>query len=225
MSGDGPARRAADFFDAIAGRYERAYALTSTESRRRMRLVLGALPPPPARVLDLGVGTGRELTALIDAGYAPTGLDASRAMLERCARRARPVPLVEADFWDALPFGDAQFDAAVALHGTLAHPPDEHALPRLARELARVVRPGGVWIAEAPSPAWLDRLAALASSAEQRLRRTGPRTCVYEDLVVGVSIEARVLDADEWLAALAPAWDARVEPLGDLEWRIVASRT
>ena len=96
---------------------------------------------------------------MLDAGHAPTGLDASRAMLERCARRARPVPLVHADFWVApLPFADGAFDAVVALHGTLAHPPDEGAMGRLARELARVVRPGGVFVAEVPSPAWLERL-------------------------------------------------------------------
>ena len=68
-------------------------------SGARMARVLAALPPPPARVLDLGVGTGRELTALLDAGYAPTGLDTSR----RCSSDARaaraPVPLVHADFW------------------------------------------------------------------------------------------------------------------------------
>ena len=100
------------FFDAIAGRYERVYALSSTESRRRMDRVLGDLPPPPARILDLGVGTGRELTALLDAGHLPTGVDASRAMLERCARRARPVPLVHADFWATpLPFAAGSFEA------------------------------------------------------------------------------------------------------------------
>jgi hypothetical protein len=47
---------------------------------------------------------------------------------------------------------------------------------------------------------------------------------VYEDLVVGASIEARVFDADEWRAALSPTWTARVEPLGDLEWLVVARR-
>lgn len=75
-------RDAAAFFDAIAGRYERAYALTTAASRARMARVLGVLPAAPAQVLDLGVGTGRELTALLDAGHAPTGLDASRAMLD-----------------------------------------------------------------------------------------------------------------------------------------------
>jgi SAM-dependent methyltransferase len=207
------------FFDAIAGRYERAYAPSAEESRTRLRRVLDLLPPPPGRVLDLGVGTGRELTALLDAGYAPTGVDISPAMLERCARRARPVPLVEGDFWLPLPFGDACFDAAIALHGTLAHPPDERAMARLAAELGRVVRAGGVFVAEVPSPAWLDRVAA-----DQRLRRTGPTTCVYQDPATSASIEARLLSESAWLAALEPAWSGCLEAPGDAEWLVVGRR-
>jgi SAM-dependent methyltransferase len=175
-------------------------------------------------VLDLGVGTGRELSALLDAGYFPTGLDSSAAMLARCARRARPVPLLLADFWQPLGFADASFDAVVALHGTLAHPPHSAALAGLAREVARVVRAGGVWIVEAPAPTWLDELEA-APPGGGRVVRTGPRTCVYEDRVVGVSIEARLLDEDEWRAALGARWTARVEPLGEREWLVVARRT
>jgi SAM-dependent methyltransferase len=217
---------AAAFFDAIAGRYERAYALSSDESRRRMERVLRALPPAPARVLDLGVGTGRELTPLLDAGYAPTGLDASRAMLERCARRARPVPLALADFWKPpLPFDDASFDASVALHGTLAHPPDERAVSSLGNELARVVRPAGVLVAEVPSPRWLDRLDSLPPQPDRRVRRTGPRTCVYEDLVTGASIVATLLDEDGWRAALGTDWRASIETVDELELLVVAQRT
>ena len=213
------------FFDAIAGRYERAYALPAAASRARMARVLAALPAPPARLLDLGVGTGRELTALLDAGHAPTGLDASQAMLERCARRARPVPLVRANFWVApLPFADAAFDAVLALHGTLAHPPEDGAMARLARELARVVGPGGVFVAEVPSPAWLDRLEAIPSQEDRRVRRTGPRTCVYEDLVTGASIEATLLDESDWRAALAPGWQLAIESIDELEWLVVARR-
>ena len=116
----------------------------------------------------LGVGTGRELTALLDAGYAPTGLDVSRAMIERCARRARPVPVVEGDFWETpLPFEDGTFAAAMALHGTLAHPPDVAAVGRLAKDLARVVVPGGRLVIETPSLAWLERLpTSYGESAE-----------------------------------------------------------
>jgi SAM-dependent methyltransferase len=217
---------AREFFDAIAGRYERAYALPAAVSRGRMERVVRDLPPAPARVLDLGVGPGRELTALLDAGYAPTGLDVSEAMLERCAHRARPVPLVRANFWESLPFGDASFDAAVALHGTLAHPPGEASMARLGGELARVVTAGGVFIAEVPSPAWLDRLeSAPASSApDRRVRRTGPRTCVYEDLAAGAAIEALFLDEADWRSALGPEWQSRVEILDELEWLVVARR-
>jgi len=209
---------AARFFDAIAGRYERAYAPSAEESRRRMDRVLRALPSAPARVLDLGVGTGRELTALLDAGYAPTGVDVSPAMLERCARRARPVPLVEADFWGPLPFPDASFEAAIALHGTLAHPPDEAAVGRLGAEIARVVGAGGTWLAEVPSPAWLDRVGA----ADPRVRRTGAATALFEDPVTGASITARVLDEAAWRGALGARWTVSLEAVTDVEWLVVA---
>jgi SAM-dependent methyltransferase len=213
------------FFDAIAGRYDRAYALPPEASRARMGRVVAALPAPPARVLDLGVGTGRELSALLDAGYAPTGVDVSQAMLERCARRARPVPLLQADFWaPPLPFDDGSFDAVIALHGTLAHPPDEDAIGRLGRELARVVRSGARFVAEVPSLAWLDHLADAPPQADRRARRTGRRTCVYEDLVTGASIEATLLDEAEWIEALAPDWTARAESIDELEWLVVAHR-
>jgi SAM-dependent methyltransferase len=221
MSGDG----AAGFFDAIAGRYERSYALATGESRRRIARVLRELPSPPARILDLGVGTGRELTALLDAGYDPTGVDLSRQMLERCARRARPVALVHTDFWQPLPFADVSFDAALALHGTLAHPPDAGALERLALALGRVVRPGGAWVVEVPSPGWLERLDDLRWPGDRSARRTGPSTFVYEDRVVGASLEGRVFSDEQWRAALNRHWTVRVDPLGDLEWLVVATRT
>jgi ubiquinone/menaquinone biosynthesis C-methylase UbiE len=216
---------AAHFFDAIAGRYDRVYALESDESRKRMIRVLRELPSSPAQVLDLGVGTGRELSALLDAGHVPTGVDVSMRMLERCARRARKVALVHADLWRLLPFADASFDAAVALHGTLAHPPDDEALARLGKELARVLGPGGVWVSEVPSLGWLEQLDAPAEAGERNVRRTGPQTCVYEDHVVGVSVEARFLTEMQWRAGLSPHWTLRVELLSEVEWLIVARRT
>ncbi len=225
----GAGRVAARFFDAIAGRYERVYALPAADSRGRMQKVVASLPPAPGAVLVLGVGTGRELTALLDAGYTPTGLDVSRAMIERCARRARPVPVVEGDFWETpLPFEDGRFAAAVALHGTLAHPPDVAAVGRLAKDLARVVVPGGRLVIETPSLAWLDRLATSygesTEDGERRLRRTGPATLVYEDLVVGGGIEARLLGEGEWRDALSPGWTVEIEPLGQAELFLRACR-
>jgi SAM-dependent methyltransferase len=194
-----------------------------------MARVLRELPASPARVLDLGVGTGRELAALLDAGHAPTGLDASRAMLARCARRSRPVPLVCADFWNApLPFPDGAFDAVIALHGTLAHPPEAAAVHRLARDVARLVVPGGLFVAEVPSLAWLDSLSSSApvDAGDRVARRTGLRTARIEDLVVGASVEALVLDEAQWRDGLSPGWTTRIEPIEEpaVEWLIVARR-
>jgi SAM-dependent methyltransferase len=218
---------AAAFFDRVAGRYERSYGLSAEESRRRMDRVLAELPPAPATVLDLGVGTGRELAALLDAGYAPTGIDVSREMLDRCARRARPVPLVRGDFYEPLPFPASSFDAAVALHGSLAHPPDDSATARLASDLARVVRPGGIWLAEMPTPAWLDAVEAGRTAdgdLGRRVHRTGPEACWYEDEALGVSIEARLPSEAGWRAALGGLWTARFVPVSGVEWIVVAVR-
>jgi hypothetical protein len=102
---------------------------------------------------------------------------------------------------------------------------------RLASEVARVVRPGGVWVIEAPAPAWLDHVERLLAAGdgtgreEARVVRTGARTCRYDDLVVGASIEARVLDAAEWRSALGDRWVVEVEPLGALEWLVLGRRT
>lgn len=181
--------------------------------------------PDRARVLDLGVGTGRELSALLDAGHEPVGLDISPRMLEACARRARPVPLVLGDLWGKLPFRDGAFDAALALFGTLAHPPSDDALARFPSELARVLRSGGVFVAEVPSPAWLHALrGGPLEVGDFRLTRTADDRMLHEDRVVGVAIEARVLSPERWQALFGPAFAVRVDAADENELFIVATR-
>lgn len=215
----------AEFFEAIARRYDRAYALDATATRARMKRVLARLPPPPARVVDLGVGTGRELGSLQDAGYDVTGLDVSPAMLALCARRARPITLVEADLWAPLPFAEASVDAVIALHGTLAHPPARNAYGALASECARITRPGGAFVAEVPSQAWLKELRGeTAESAGARLTRIADDRLLHEDNALGLAVEAVVPSDDEWRATFASAFDVTCEPLGEAETLVVGVR-
>lgn len=206
------------FFDAIARRYDRVYALSGAASRERLARVLRAIEGK-RRVLVLGVGTGRELPALFDAGHEPTGLDVSPEMLAACAKRSRKPELRSADFWQPLPFAEHAFDAAIALHGTLAHPPSREAFGALAKELARVLAPDGVFVAEVPAG---EALATIAHEGEDvRVVATGPTTFRHEDRVANVAIEGIALDAAGWRAAFAPALDVTTEPLGAAEHLLV----
>jgi SAM-dependent methyltransferase len=204
-----------DFFDAVARRYDRDLALSGPVSRERLARMVREIHGK-RRVLVLGLGTGRELPALLDAGHDVQGIELSRAMIAECNKRSRTVPIVQGDFYEPLPFPAGTFDAAVALHGTLAHPPRVDAHGDLANELARVLADGGMLYAEVPAAEGLTRLGVEA---------TGPRTFVHRDPVTGIGITGVALTKDEWRAAFAPALAARVEPLNDLEYAIVASRT
>ncbi|MGO8998579.1 MAG: class I SAM-dependent methyltransferase [Polyangiaceae bacterium] len=215
----------AEFFETIARRYDRVYALDAEMTRARMKRLLPLFPPPPARVLDLGVGTGRELGALQDAGYDVTGLDVSSAMLVLCGRRARPAPLVLADLWAPLPFADASFDAVISLHGTLVHPPDRAAYKRLAGELARVLRADGVFLAEVPARDWVRRLAAAGiEEGDARVVRIADDRLLHEDRAAGMAIEAIVPSEAEWQEAFAEGFDVECEALGEAETLVVGRR-
>jgi SAM-dependent methyltransferase len=216
---------AAEFFETIAPRYDREYGLDGASTRARMQRVLAALPPA-ARVLDLGVGTGRELSVLLDAGHSVVGLDVSEKMLALCARRARPIELVRADLWGELPFPGASFDAVLALHGTLSHPPAhelaDDAIARLAGEIERVLRPGGVWLTEVPSPGWLDAVRAGALPGVQLVAGAGDERCLHEDGRAGVAVEATILAPARWQKLLASHFAVTVESISSVEQLVLA---
>ncbi|MBA3834612.1 MAG: class I SAM-dependent methyltransferase [Sphingomonas sp.] len=95
------------------------------------------------RLLDAGVGTGRNL-AFYPRGSEVFGVDLSPAMLKHAARRSKnsgaSVHLVEMDL-TRLAFADDFFDAAVASFVFCTMP--AKARTAALRELARVVRPDG----------------------------------------------------------------------------------
>ncbi len=103
--------------------------------------------PPPQAILEVGCSSGYMLRDMRAAfpGALVIGADYVGEPLEKLARTEPELPLVQLDL-TACPFPDASVDAVVAL-SVLEHIEDD---ARAAREIFRVLRPGGVAVIELP---------------------------------------------------------------------------
>ncbi|WP_432894015.1 class I SAM-dependent methyltransferase [Kribbella sp. CA-245084] len=92
------------------------------------------------RVLDVGCGAGPLTKQLQDKGADVSGFDGSAAMIDLARRRlGDDVDLRVADLAARLPYGDGEFDLAVA--SLVLHYIKDWARP--LAELRRVLKPGG----------------------------------------------------------------------------------
>jgi len=140
---------------------------------------------PPARVADLGCGSGTFTTLLKGAGYDCVGLDISAKLIAVGRSKYPGVELVEGDI-EHLPFPDASFDG-VLLSGVVHHFPDPS---RCAAEVYRVLRTGGRFVAFDPNRMnpfmWLYRdrtspfYSPLGVTANERPVRAGEVAAVFE---------------------------------------------
>jgi SAM-dependent methyltransferase len=134
------------FWDAQAASFDDApdHGLGDPDVRDAWTaLLLPLLPSPPARVADLGCGTGSLSLLLADAGYDVIGIDSAAQMIETArskvtAARVR-VALARADA-EYPPLRVTAFDAVVGRHVLWALSDAERALQRWIR----LLRPGGV---------------------------------------------------------------------------------
>jgi ubiquinone/menaquinone biosynthesis C-methylase UbiE len=116
--------------------------------RQKGRLYGGAprkLPafPPGARVLELGCGEGKTLSAQIHHGWNVTAIDFSPHAVRLARSTARGGGGAEYAIADArtVPFRDRTFDAVVAIH-LLGHSTSD-GREKIVHEIHRVTRPGG----------------------------------------------------------------------------------
>jgi SAM-dependent methyltransferase len=161
---------------------------------------------------------------LLDAGHEVVGVDVTPEMIEICSKRSRPIEIHLADFWTgALPFPKNSFDAVIALHGTLAHPPDdaERSLRDLSEELARISKPRALILFEVPSPEFLSAIDRDGSGIAKAI---GTDRSLHEDEALDVAIEARAFSADRWMSLFSRHFDVRVEPISDVEQLVVGVR-
>lgn len=121
------------------------HGLTTPEARAAWRrLLLGALPNAPARVADLGCGTGTLAALLAHEGYSVDGVDFSPAMVERALRKTADLADVTISHGDAAdpPLEPGVYDAVLCRHVLWALPDPAAALRRWCELLA----PGGILV-------------------------------------------------------------------------------
>jgi SAM-dependent methyltransferase len=185
---------------------------------RGMRAVTRAFAPGVfgravgARALDAGCGTGRNLVDLAAGGPA-VGVDVSLRALGFAKRRGTG-PLVCASV-EALPFRTASFPVALS-RDVLYMVPDD---ARAAREIARVLAPGGTFALSAPA---FDALAGAHDVAVGALRRyTAPelkRLLEEEGLVVRRTSYANgILAAPIWILRKVTGAKARGRPREEVQ--------
>ncbi|MGY1754657.1 putative RNA methyltransferase [Blastococcus sp. SYSU D01042] len=185
--------------------------------------VLGGGGAAPARLLDLGGGTGHHLAAVLDRLPGATGvvLDSSRYAARRAARAHPRAMAVVADTWARLPVRDGAVDRVLVVFAPRNG-------PEIARVLATdgrlvVVTPAADHLAELVGPLGLlrvdpDKDARLAGTLEPHLvpvtGATGREALLLDRAAIGTLVgmgpHARHLAAADRAARLA-ALPERVE--------------
>jgi SAM-dependent methyltransferase len=151
-------------YDEIADWYENEFLPRSGPGdpigiRRSLGTLLG---PGPGTCLEVGCGTGAYAAQVRELGWTPVGVDLSAGMLSY-ARDRLPVARGDAA---RLPVRDSSVDAVVAV---MAHT-DMPAYPAVLGEIARVLRPGGVFVHVGVHPAFCGGFADRTDGAAVVIR-------------------------------------------------------
>jgi SAM-dependent methyltransferase len=204
-------------------------SLGRLEMIRTWEILERYLPPPPARIVDVGGGTGVYALPLAGLGYHVHLIDAVPFHVERAQilSRASDTPLSGAAVGDArsLALPDATFDA-VLLFGPLYHLTDRLDRITALAEARRVLVPGGVLLS-----AYISRFASACDGIQEGALRDAAFAAVVDgDLTDGIhrppaarpewfttayfhrpedirpEIEAAELDFTQLLAVEGPGW-------------------
>jgi len=183
--------------------------------------LLRYLPPPPAKVLDVGAGTGAMTLLAAELGFRVTALDLSEEMLGRARTKANERDLrVEFHVGPGAEPPEGPFDAVMERHVLWTTMDPVGALDAWRRVTApggRLVLFEGIW---RPGDQWGKARQAVADRV-RRLRGEGHDHHGHYDEEMLASLPfAGLTTAAPMLEAVDEAgWSAvRIERLRDVEW-------
>lgn len=137
------------------GRFDREEYIYGTDPNDYLRESVSRLPPPPAKVLSLGEGEGRNGTFLAGLGYEVTGVDSSAVGLEKAQRLAASKGLsletVHADL-ATYRIEPESWDVVVSIFCHL--PP--HLRKSVHRQVVEGLKPDGMLLLEGYTPRQLE---------------------------------------------------------------------
>lgn len=102
-------------------------------------------------ILDLGCGNGIPVSRELAQSHHVTGADTSSVQLQRARTLVPAASFIQADL-SHLPLRPASFDGIVAFYSIIHVPVEGH--PRLFRELAELLRRGGLFLATVGHKEW-----------------------------------------------------------------------
>jgi SAM-dependent methyltransferase len=165
--------------EAKAARYDAAYPEAVTQAAAAVEALAGLAGPPPARLLELGIGTGRLALPLAQRGYDIEGIDDSEPMVARL--RAKPggeaLPVALGSFADAAHLVEGPFRLVIVAYNTLFELATQDEQVRCFAGVARHLEPGGRFVVEAfvPDLTHLEEAVHVASVGSGHVRLSATR--------------------------------------------------
>lgn len=136
-----------EFFNMRSPTYDEFHTNAIDGGVESKNILASFLPDNTRTLLDLGVGTGLELTEIFRRfpEIEVTGLDISEKMLELCRARCegKRLTLINQSYLD-FPFDEHQFDAVISVM-TLHHY-NRRVKTELYKKIRSGIRPGGVYL-------------------------------------------------------------------------------